>query len=1484
MLAATAVATAYTSRIARHESRDHLVREADTTVQAIDRRMAAHGEVLRALRGLFQIDPHPSLDRFRKFVHSLRVEERYPGVRALSFARAVDSTQLASFDREARRRMAESTPAYSRFAIHPRGRRPHYVAVEYIEPLATNKAALGFDLLSEPARARATRSSQSSGQAAATAPLRVVQDRVASRALLLMLAVRDVGGSLASRRTGRFQGVVTGAFHVQDLIGSILGTQKRDFDLEIYDVGASAAASFDQPSRANSIYDLDHRLEGLRRPDGLHGTLRSLDVAGRRWVVYYALRGVAAPSGLRGSWWVAIGGTLASLLAAFLALTLARGRVRALEIAGRITRDLELSEHQTRQILETANDAFVAIDAHGLITDWNPRAEETFGWSRDEALGRDLAETIIPEGYRAAHRRGMERFVKTGETKIGETLLELPALHRDGREFPIELTISPLRTAGGYSFNAFLRDITERKATARLLESRHEQLTEAQSLAALGSWEWDVATDTIEWSDELCRIFGVEPGTYPASFEEYLQHIHPDDRATAEAVTQAAYSSGEPFSFDHRIVLTDATERVVHSIGRVVMGDDGQPLRMLGTAQDITERKATEAELRRSSRYFELSRDMICTAGLDGYFKQLNSAWTRALGWSESELLSRPFAEFVHPDDREITVQESSKLAIGGTTVAFVNRYETKSGDWRWLEWNAMSEPDLGLIYASARDVTERKVAEDRIQRSERLHTALLDSAPDAVVIVGEDGGITLVNERAERLFGYERDELIGSPIEKLLPKRGHERHTAGRCKNGTEFPVDISVSAIDTDEGRLVTAFVRDVTERKRTESELAAAHEKSLEASRLMSEFVANMSHEIRTPLNGVIGLGELLLSTELSDEQREYAEGVSESGEALMSLIGNILDFSKIEAGKLDLDSHNFHLRELVDGVSLMLATPTREKNLELMADVDADVPDALYGDSTRIRQVLANLTTNAVKFTETGEVVLRATLEPGDGDDSIEVRFAVSDTGIGVESGLLDGMFDAFSQADSSTSRRYGGTGLGLAISKQLVELMGGRIGAQSEPGQGSTFWFTVPLGVRESQAPVSSSEFAGIRALIVDDNATNRTILEHQLAAWGLSCDAAAGSDQAMDLLQAAVEEDRPYGLAMLDYNMPGRNGAELAHAIKALPALRSVRLLMMSSSQPERDVATNAGIDGVVTKPIRHSRLREEIARVLALETGARRVIDAGPHPSPPRRRASTGRLVLAVEDNTINQLLVVRMLEARGFRVDVAANGREAVEMHQDGEYEIIFMDCQMPELDGYQATAAIRRREAADRHTPIVAMTANTLKGDRERCLAAGMDDYLGKPLRPTDLDEVIARALRGSAGANGSRERPAAEVDAQTEDTKAPLVDASILADVFGGDAAARDDLVAQFIRRSRATIAELALAVEAGEMATVARLAHGLKGSATAVGAERLSRTAGQLCEVLAAGQPTDAPSLQTELEDIFEMTDTAFNSSVNEATT
>ncbi len=535
-------------------------------------------------------------------------------------------------------------------------------------------------------------------------------------------------------------------------------------------------------------------------------------------------------------------------------------------------------------------------------------------------------------------------------------------------------------------------------------------------------------------------------------------------------------------------------------------------------------------------------------------------------------------------------------------------------------------------------------------------------------------------------------------------------------------------------------------VLELERKNREVAEARDQALKTARKKSEILATMSHEIRTPIFGINGMTRLLLNTDLSAEQQDIVETINSSGEALLKTITDVLDFSKIEAGKLEIEIIEFDLRTAVEQVVSLLAARAQAKALELACLVHHDVPTSLRGDPGRLRQVLTNLLGNAVKFTEKGEVILRAKLAD-ETDDTVLVRFEITDTGIGVSPEVMECVFQPFTQADSSTTRKHGGTGLGLAISRDIVELLGGEIGVESELGKGSTFWFTTRLEKQLEGAPtlpLPLGDLHGLRLLIVDDNAPNRTILRSQIISGGMASDVAESGPVALDIMRAATNRAEPYHLAILDMQMPDMDGIQLARAIKADPALATVRLILLTSfGQPgDAKAAHQAGAAAYLMKPVRQSQLFECIARVMGAPTERAAAPLITRHNLQEEKSRALPRVLIA-EDNALNQKVAVGMLEEIGYKADVASNGREAVAAVSRIRYDLVLMDCEMPEMDGYEATAKIRQREEETaRHTPVIAITAHATDDHREKCLAAGMDDCISKGVKIGELEALLQR----------------------------------------------------------------------------------------------------------------------------------------------
>ncbi len=783
----------------------------------------------------------------------------------------------------------------------------------------------------------------------------------------------------------------------------------------------------------------------------------------------------------------------------------------------------------------------------------------------------------------------------------------------------------------------------------------------------------------------------------------------------------------------------------------------------------------------------------LFTEDLSGAVTYANEASSAILSLTSGEIIGRGYAEAILPTERVAVLAANQEAMAAQMPVDRIVPVGTGQGPAAWV--HVRSKPmwfdDRVIGYVgSLQDVTEERRSQEALSAAARRLQAIFDATAEGIIVADAAGAIESMNPAALRIFGYEADELFGRPITTILPEIradglfedlarlttvARASESSGRRRDRTTVPIDLAVSSMELGGVPTFIATVGDISLRQEAEAErsgylaeletakaaiersaaelarsmeeIAESREKAEGATRAKSDFLATMSHEIRTPMNGVIGMIGLLLETPLNAEQREYATTVKSSAESLLTIINDILDFSKIEAGRLTFEPLPFDLRTAVEETVDLMAARAAEKGLRLAARFAPGTPRHLIGDVGRVRQILLNYTGNSIKFTGEGHVLIEVSCDQLTPTHA-HLRLAITDTGIGVPPEQQDRLFRKFSQADASTTRKYGGTGLGLAICKQLAELMGGEVGLSSTIGQGSTFWATIQLELDPAaSAQPSHPALSGVRTLLLDSNPMQRLILAEQCGEWGMRIDTADSAARALEVVVRATGLGDPYQLIIVDQGATPTGAAEFALGVKALGSTGTGPVMLLMSDGGTRGRAeqyASAGFAGYLARPIRSGTLADTLETLVAPRCEVRPPT-IGPAPTanqPAPATAAPLRLVLLVDDNVVNQKVGAKMLEKMGCRVDVASNGLEAVEAWARVPYEIVFMDCQMPEMDGYEATGEIRRREPPGSRIPIVALTANAMQGDREKCLEAGMDDYLSKPIKPEELRAALAR----------------------------------------------------------------------------------------------------------------------------------------------
>ena len=1053
-----------------------------------------------------------------------------------------------------------------------------------------------------------------------------------------------------------------------------------------------------------------------------------------------------------------------------------------------------------RALIDNVPDFMYVKDADCRFLLGNLALARQMGAGNSEALIGKTDFDFYPSELAKSFFEDEQRVIRSGNAEVNR---QEGGLDSHGNFSKVLTTQVPLRDSGGRIIGlvGIGRDITEIKKTEDALRSAKEALSkERQILRSLIDnvpdlmYIKDAQGRYVMGNQSLAKALGLASPDVLVGKTLFQVYRHPlpqsylsDEQAVLET-GQAVFNSEEQ--------LTNALgERFWLLTTKVPLFDEsGKISGLAGIGRDITGTKKAESALRAAQETLSQERQVLRTLidnvpdfmyvkDTESRFVVANNGVARSMGLSSPEaLLGKTDFDFFPSEQANHFFQDERNI-LRTKTPLFNHEEQCICADGAsvWLLTTKVplleSSGKVIGIAGIGRDITEIKKTEDALRgatealaKERKVLRALIDNVPDYMFVKDAQSRFVVANAALAHKVGvHSADELLGKTEADFAPlelansfysleqqvfrtkQAVLEHEIQGPDGRGGYVWVSVCNVPLPDEHGEIagIAGVGRDITKRKQAELEWQRAKEAAEAASRAKSEFLANMSHEIRTPLNGIIGMTDLALDTEISPEQREYLETVKFSAESLLAVINDILDFSKVEAGKLELEFQDFNLRDSLETTLKTLALRADQKGLELLCDISRDVPEFVRGDSARLRQIILNLVGNAIKFTSRGQVQLQVALESFS-ESSRAVHFLVSDTGIGIPPEKQAAIFQPFSQADNSTTRKYGGTGLGLSISSSLVALMGGHIWVESQPGVGSRFHFIVHFqsaaAINQIAAPVSLDILNDVRVLVVDDNDTNLRILHDMLSHWGMQPSIAHGGEEALALLETARLQSPSLPLILTDVHMPGMDGFTLIERIREKFSIPS-EIVMLTSARHREDAerCRSLGVAAYLLKPIRQAELRTALAHILSSESKI--VCPLLPPPTRPLRASSRALSILVAEDNAVNQRLILRLLEKRGHCVKLAANGCEALTLLEQQTFDLVFMDIQMPEMDGLAATARIRELERASgsaRHLPIIALTAHAMKGDQERFLASGMDGYLSKPLHPQALDGVLAAHL--------------------------------------------------------------------------------------------------------------------------------------------
>jgi PAS domain S-box-containing protein len=1050
---------------------------------------------------------------------------------------------------------------------------------------------------------------------------------------------------------------------------------------------------------------------------------------------------------------------------------------------------------------------------------------------------------------------------------------------------------------------------------AMVLRESEERLKSATQAAGVGVWEFIPSTGQLVWDETMFEIFDVDRSAFTSVYEEWRDALLPEDRPAAEAAVQSALTGGEPLDIVFRIQRRDGEVRFIRGTAKVTGGSDSSPVRLIGINEDITDRTQSEEKLVANERFLHMLADHL--PGMVGYWNAelrcrfANSAYQEWFGKSSTEMHGIHFLELMG-EELFRKNEPFIRAALQGEPQSFERTLVKADGStgFTWAHYIPdIADGEVRGFFVLVSDITELKKAESRLVESESRLRTIIANEPECIKIVDAEGRLLEMNPAGLAMIEADSQEQVaGQPVLDLIAPEFHaafselhKRVLAGEpqllkfeiigLKGGRRWLETHAVPMVDN--GNVVhLAVTRDITEQMLTEAQLRQSNSMLMEArnlaeaaSRAKSDFLANMSHEIRTPMNAITGMTYLALQTELSSSQRDYLTKIQLSAESLLGIINDILDFSKIEAGKLELEEIPFNLGDVLEHVVSITGGRAEEKALELMISLPVDLPGALVGDPLRLGQVLGNLVGNAVKFTEQGHIVIAVEQAGPVADGKITLVFSVSDTGIGMNQDQMEHVFEAFSQADSSISRRFGGTGLGLSIVRRLLHLMETHLEVESESGKGSRFSFSIRMPVLDKQPQrrgAVPSDLREIRILVVDDNPAAREILSTMLVSFSFRVTTMASGEASLAELRQAVSAGDPYSLVFMDWQMPGMDGMETIRHIRNDASLaQPPAVIMVTAFGGDRLRRQVRQIDNTayLTKPVQPSTLFNTVMELFGRSEYVAELHSKDFSSLQNGLKSIRGARVLIVEDNLINQQVAREIVEQAGIRVVMADNGRTALSAIERGEeFDAVLMDIQMPEMDGYEATRRIRQIRSSEK-LPIIAMTAHAMAGEREKCLAAGMDDHVAKPINPqllygTIIKWIVPKDRTAAATTADPIPRPNESEDERPAQLPGININAALQNCV--GNAGLFRSLIAEFREQNLNSCDAIRMAIEGNDFVQAAFLVHTLKGVSGTICADTLFAT---VCEIETALRKEDRETcsrllipMEKQMEDVFKAAD------------